>query len=149
MSVVGKLRRSKHRRLWIGGIGMAAFAAAFAVAASLTLTLSSFGATSQAVSACDTSISSSWTTSYDSTIGEYAVGTITVGGISNSCSNNTLNVQLAKADDSALGTQQSSDLGDLSAGDNDNAQTLNVSSQHLPASSVDHVAAALYATPAP
>jgi hypothetical protein len=146
MRALRRIRDSRHRRLWIGGVGLAAFAAAFAVAATLTLTLSSFGATSTAVAACDSSISSSWTTSFDSTIGEYAVDTVTVGGISNTCSNNTLKVQLVKADDTALGTAQSVDLGDLSGGDNDNPQQFDVSGQHLSAADVDHVAAVLAAT---
>jgi hypothetical protein len=143
MRALRRIRDSKHRRLWIGGIGLAAFAAAFAVAATLTLTLSSFGATSQAVSACDSSIGSSWTTTFDSTIGEYAVDTITVDGIDAACDNNTLKVQLVKADDSALGTSQSVDLSGLSG--TDNPQQFDVSGQHLSAADVDHVAAVLSA----
>jgi hypothetical protein len=144
MSVIRKLRGSRHRRLLIGGIGLAAFATAFAVAATLTLTMSSFGATSQTVSACDSSISSSWTTSFDSSIGEYAVDNVTVAGIDAACDNNTLKVQLVKADGTALGTAQSVDLTGLSG--SDNPQQFDVSGQHLSAADVDHVAAVLSAT---
>lgn len=134
-------RARRHRRLAIGLTVLAAFAAAFAVAATLGLTLFGFGAASQQVVSCDNSLSSSWTTAYDSSIGTYAIAEITVRDLSVTCNGNTLRVQLVKSDGSPLGSEILSDLTSLSGPDN--PQSFDVSGQHLAAADVDHVAALL------
>src|SRR5215218_4957152 len=65
----------------------------------------SLGADSTVVASCDADgVTTSYTTSYDDTAGEYVVTSVTVGGVANACDGKSISVTLSRSDGTAAGS---------------------------------------------
>ena len=84
---------------------LAVFASVLGMAASLGgVSSASLGADSTVVASCDSDgVSTSYTTSYDGTAGEYVVTAVTVAGISNTCDGSSIGVTLTNGSGTSLG----------------------------------------------
>lgn len=97
----------KKKLLLVAGVGVAAFAASFASAASLGgVTPDTLGANSAAVSSCDADgITVDWTSVYvDATTDGYMLDKVDLGGIAAACAGKAYSVTLTGTAGAVLGT---------------------------------------------
>jgi len=101
-----------HRALAAVFGGVMAFSAAYAVAASLSVTSTDLAAGNVAVAACDTDgVSTSYAVSYDAATAAYVVDTATVSGIADACFDQDFSVSLV----GAAGLLATSDQADVAS----------------------------------
>jgi hypothetical protein len=94
---------SVKRRLLAGiVVSTIVFGVAYAAAASLGLTVDSLAGGQAAVTACDSAVTVSFTTQYDSTAGGYVVDTVDLGGVAAACNTYTVKVTLADSGGTSL-----------------------------------------------
>jgi hypothetical protein len=85
-------------------VAVVIFAAVYGLAASLGVSSSSLGAGNSSVAACQSgTLTSSYATSYDSTIPGYKVGVVTVSGLASTCYSKSFRVTLANSSNTSLG----------------------------------------------
>ena len=91
----------------IGAGGIVAASAVFGSAAGLTNTVAKLGGSQAVVATCDPDgVTTNWTSTYDSTLMEYKVATVTISGIADpECLGALLRVTLTKVDGTALGSE--------------------------------------------
>jgi hypothetical protein len=122
--------------LVVGG-GLAT--AVFGSAASITATVSKLGGDTAAVATCDSSLSASWTSSYDATTAAYEVTDLTVSGIDGAaCDGATLKVTLSNTSNAALGSEKTAAI--IST---DTSKTLSFAADNVPAENVANANVAL------
>ena len=83
-------------------IGAVVFSSAFGFAATLGVSGTTLGAGNAAVSSCASSVSTAYTTAYDSTIPGYKVSNVTVTGTLTSCASKSLVVDLVNSSNASL-----------------------------------------------
>jgi hypothetical protein len=95
-----------RRKLFAIIASLGVFGAALAMAASLGgISGGSLGADSTVVASCDADgVTTSYTTSYDDTAGEYVVTSVTVGGVANACDGKSISVTLSRSNGTAAGS---------------------------------------------
>ena len=92
-----------RKRVILGLVtGTVVFATTLGAAATLGIGSSSLGAGNIGVAACDDSISTSYTTSYDAALPGYKVSGVTVTGIDAACNNKSVSVTLTGSDNTVL-----------------------------------------------
>jgi hypothetical protein len=120
----------------VAGIGIAA--AVSGSAASITNTVAKVGADTEAVSSCDTTVSTTWDSAFDATLGAYEVTNVTVGALDGAtCDGATLKVTLANGSNASLGEQTAA------VASADTSKVLNFSSLNVPAADVLNAAVVL------
>lgn len=87
-----------------------AFAGVYGFAASLGMTSSGLGATSQVVSACGSGMTASYSTTYSSTIPGYAVSQVNLASIPSGCLSKSFKIQLTGAGGAAVGGEMTGSL---------------------------------------
>ncbi len=95
-------------RIAIIGIGgIVAASAVFGSAAGLTNTVAKLGGSQAVVASCDVDgVTTDWTSTYDATVSEYTIATVTVAGIDDpGCLAAVLKVRLTRANGAVLGTE--------------------------------------------
>jgi hypothetical protein len=85
-------------------IVMALLAAGHASAASVTLNTAVLSGTQLAISHCDTALSVSWTTEFDTGLGAFTVDIVSLENVAGACDGSVFQVTLADASNAALGS---------------------------------------------
>jgi hypothetical protein len=85
-------------------IGLIVFGAVFGLAASLNVSSNSLGAGSASVAACQSgTLTTSYATSYSSSLPGYQVGVVTVNGLQSGCYTKSYRILLANSSNTSLG----------------------------------------------
>lgn len=98
------IRRSNRVLLGLT-VGAIVFAATFAAAASLGLTVETLSADQQAITACDTAVTSDYTTVYEDAISGYEVDTVSLSGLAAACDGMDFKVTLFGVGGTSLGEE--------------------------------------------
>ena len=95
-----------RRNLFALAAAVVVFCSVLAMAASLGgITSDGLGADGTAVASCDADgVTTSYTTSYNATAGEYVVTAVTVGGVANACDGKSIQVTLANSSGTSVGS---------------------------------------------
>lgn len=94
----------KRRFLFAAIAATTVFAAVYGFAASLGITSNKLSAGNVAVSSCQaTAPNTTYTVSYDSSIGDYKVATVVITGLDANCGSKPINVTLQGASNASLG----------------------------------------------
>ncbi len=101
---MAKTHTSTRKRLTVALIGATALGAVVASAASLGgLSSAALGANDTVVASCDTDgVTTSYASAWDATDKRYETTAVTVGGVSDACDGQSLNVTLADGTGAAL-----------------------------------------------
>ena len=113
-------------------MGFMLMGAVGASAATITNTVAKLGASTDTVSSCDTAVTSAWTSTYESAIPGYEVGTLTVSALDGAaCNGATIKVTLADGANAVLGTEKTAVIAAA-----DVSKAFDFSADNVPSASV-------------
>ena len=120
--------------------GAVVAAAVMGSAAALTVDTTKLGSGTATISSCNsTAIATSWAATYDATLGEYKVSSVTVDGITGStCNGATLKLTLSASGGAALGSEYSAAIATA-----DTSKVFDTSGASIAADSVANVSAVI------
>lgn len=119
-------------------VGVVVVGAVVGSAATLGNTVTKLGADVASVASCDTTVTTSWDTAYDATLGAYEVTNVTIGALDGAaCANATLKVTLVGTSNNSLGEKTATVLS------TDSSKVVDYSADNIIAENAANVAVVL------